>query len=100
MKSARIAAGLVLPFVVLEIVNGGGFTINFPVVLFVVLWGLAAVFLLVAKSLVPRLQTDRKLALSGLRLLPRLVLLAAIAWMWVGIVADQMPCFLGVPNCD
>ena len=22
------------------------------------------------------------------------------AWLWIGILMDQMPCFLGVPNCD
>jgi hypothetical protein len=27
-------------------------------------------------------------------------LLILIALAWSGIVADQMPCFLGVPNCD
>jgi hypothetical protein len=29
-----------------------------------------------------------------------LALLVLIAWFWVGLVDDQMPCFLGVPNCD
>lgn len=23
-----------------------------------------------------------------------------LAFLWVGLVSDQMPCFLGVPNCD
>jgi hypothetical protein len=23
-----------------------------------------------------------------------------IAWLWISIVLDRMPCFLGVPNCD
>jgi hypothetical protein len=23
-----------------------------------------------------------------------------IAWMWVSTVIDQVPCFMGVPNCD
>jgi hypothetical protein len=30
----------------------------------------------------------------------RVVFLAFIARMWIGILIDQMPCFLGVPNCD
>jgi hypothetical protein len=32
--------------------------------------------------------------------LPRIATLIFIAWMWVAVVLDQMPCFLGVPNCD
>ena len=27
-------------------------------------------------------------------------LVLALALVWVGIVADQMPCFIGKPNCD
>jgi hypothetical protein len=26
--------------------------------------------------------------------------LLSIAWEWSALVIDQMPCFLGVPNCD
>jgi hypothetical protein len=25
---------------------------------------------------------------------------ALILMMWAGIIIDQLPCFLGVPNCD
>lgn len=38
--------------------------------------------------------------LNPISLVPRLVLLMLIAWFWVSLVVDQMPCFLGVPNCD
>lgn len=30
----------------------------------------------------------------------RISLSNLIAWKWAGIVLDQMPCFLGIPNCD
>jgi len=33
-------------------------------------------------------------------LLARVAVMIALAWSWIGIVLDQMPCFLGVPNCD
>jgi hypothetical protein len=26
--------------------------------------------------------------------------LILLAWLWVGLIHDQMPCFLGVPNCN
>jgi hypothetical protein len=29
-----------------------------------------------------------------------IVVLVLIGYAWVGIVVDQMPCFLGRPNCD
>ena len=29
-----------------------------------------------------------------------LCLMILITLLWVGVVADQMPCFMGVPNCD
>jgi hypothetical protein len=28
------------------------------------------------------------------------IVLGVIAWFWIAILTDQMPCFLGVPNCD
>jgi hypothetical protein len=37
---------------------------------------------------------------NPINLLLRVAFLALIAWMWGGILIDQMPCFLGVPNCD
>ena len=30
----------------------------------------------------------------------KVVLLGLVAWYWIGLVIDQMPCFLGAPNCD
>jgi hypothetical protein len=32
--------------------------------------------------------------------LVRITLLALITWLWAAILIDQLPCFLGVPNCD
>jgi hypothetical protein len=29
-----------------------------------------------------------------------IAILGFIAYAWAGLVLDQMPCFLGVPNCD
>jgi hypothetical protein len=33
-------------------------------------------------------------------LLLRVIFLILIVWLWVGILIDQMPRFLGVPLCD
>jgi len=61
---------LVIPFMVMEAVN----TQN-----------LNAVFNITAKPVT---------------LVISIVFLVLIAPAWSGIVADPMPCFLGVPNCD
>jgi hypothetical protein len=33
-------------------------------------------------------------------LLLSVLLLFIIAWLWITIIIDQMPCFVGVENCD
>ena len=91
-----VGAIVVVTFMILELFNRrddfGNFLANFPIPLFVVMWLLSAAFVGLVMSL-PR-------SSSLLRLVPRVVLVILIAWLWVGLVADQMPCFLGVPNCD
>jgi hypothetical protein len=53
-------------------------------------------FFVLLMPLVRRLGAEK--SMNHLIVWPRVVIL--IAWMWVGLVVDQMPCFLGVPNCD
>ena len=98
---AIISSSLVLPFVILEFVNARtipGFAHSFPIPLFALLWLLAFSFVYILTRMIRRDSTivTRLPALAGLGV----VVLALIAIAWVGIVVDQMPCFLGVPNCD
>jgi hypothetical protein len=79
-----------LPFLVLELWNGAG---GLPLVLFATLWLLGSAF---AALLLPLLR-DRPRPGA---ILVRVVLSIGIACLWAGIVMDQIPCFLGVPNCD
>jgi hypothetical protein len=63
-------------------------------------WLLAAAFVLMMTPIV-RNQRSVGLNLAGIfRLMPRVAIVPLIAWLWLGLVVDQMPCFLGVPNCD
>lgn len=96
------AAGLllVMPFVGLELTYGQTSYSGFPWPLFGMLWLLATIFIAVVVPMVQSL-----LAGNGLRAHPATFVLGVLvlvitASMWVGIVNDQMPCFLGVPNCD
>ena len=89
MKVAALASSvLVLPLLILEALHTTLTRQNAPglIVLFGLLWLLPALFVLILRT-------------SGYRLL-RVAALLAIALFWGGVVADQMPCFLGVPNCD
>jgi hypothetical protein len=91
-----ISALLVVPFVVLEWMKGGGV----PVVLFTFMWVHA---LFIALALLPgirRLRNERRLgALTPVHWVG-LVIGALLVYVYVGVVVDQLPCFLGVPNCD
>lgn len=90
----------VLPFAVLESVNLGRIPDPFPYAIFLYLWLMFAMFLLslfaivrMAKSKVKRKERVPGFVLNSLVLIFTLVSI-------INILADQMPCFLGVPNCD
>ena len=92
---ALIGFVLVVPFAVLELVNRGHFEEPFPWVLFGFLWALQAVF---AGLMGPVVRTVR--AGRPAWVLLGVVVLAMLAFVWASVVLDQLPCFLGVPNCD
>jgi hypothetical protein len=98
--AAIISLALVLPFLLLEFINGGGFGKSFPVVLFGLMWLLSLGFILLFMPLVRAVPAAEPPLARLARLGPRLILLGLIAWFWIALVVDQMPCFLGVPNCD
>jgi len=100
IRAAIVGLVVVLPFVILEVINQTTFNLEFPFPLFVLMWLLAASSVLVATPVVRSLRTSAGRGASVVRLMPRVVLVILIAWLWVDLVADQMPCFLGVPNCD
>jgi hypothetical protein len=95
---AIVSLILVLPFVLLELRNQP--LNSFPIVLFAFLWLLPLASFLIAMPLVRDAAARRQLAARPFGLLVRVVVVAAIAVVWFGVVRDQMPCFLGVPNCD
>jgi hypothetical protein len=97
---AIVSSFVVLPFVILEAINRPGFADGFPMVLFVVMWALPATFVLVLTALLRRLRAGDRAGLHLGTLVASTVLLISIAWFWVRLVIDQLPCFLGVPNCD
>lgn len=89
-SAAGISSCLVLPFVILEARTRADFFAHFPGALFVVMWLLPFAFVLVWPRVFTR---STPLILRGVALL-------VLAALWLSLVIDQMPCFLGIPNCD
>jgi hypothetical protein len=97
---AIISFLLVIPFMVMEVVNRRNFNEGFPIPLFVILWLLPLLFILTATPMVRNIRAGNSLIANPVILVVRVVFLALLIWLWSGILIDQMPCFLGVPNCD
>ncbi len=95
-----ISSVLVLPFLILESINRQNYQEGFPFLLFGILWILPLSLVLILRSIIRNLQTGKSDIPYALSLLPRIIILVLIAWLWIGVLLDQMPCFLGVPNCD
>jgi hypothetical protein len=97
---ALISTLLVLPFLILELVNHHGFNEGFPAALFALLWLLPLAFILLLLPIVRQRSPGPKTSANRLRLWSRIAVMGFIVWAWVSLVVDQMPCFLGIPNCD
>ena len=94
-----ISAVLVAPFIVLEWVNGG-FHQGFPFVLFAFMAAHALSIVLLLTPAYRRARAARTLGALHLGHWAALVLAALLVYAYVSVVMDQLPCFLGVPNCD
>lgn len=97
---AIISLLVVLPFVILELVNRRDLPQDFPVMLFITMWLLPLFFILALMPILRNLRAGNRSLINPLSLVPRVLLMIFIAWFWIGLTLDQMPCFLGVPNCD
>lgn len=97
---ALISFLLVIPFMIMEVVNRRNLSEGFPIPLFVIMWLLPVLFILTVTPLLRNVRAGNSLLANPILLLVRVVFLSFLVWMWFGILLDQMPCFLGVPNCD
>ncbi len=99
---AMISSMLVLPFLILELINRQSFRARegFPIMLFALLWLLPVAGMLILEPIVRTVRAGNKSRMYPLRLLLSAGFLILIAWLWGAILLDQLPCFLGVPNCD
>jgi hypothetical protein len=99
---AFISFILVLPFALLEFSFNTVNKQNAPglTVLFGLLWLLPTAFIVILAPLVRNIRVGNNVMANPMALLLRVAFLTLIAMMWGGIIVDQLPCFLGVPNCD
>jgi hypothetical protein len=95
MRPPLLATLLLLPLAILEVTQRRAYQEGFPWALFALLWLLAVAFV---RLLPPVL--GRQAGVSRLRLGLAVAGLVLLASAWGAIVVDQLPCFLGVPNCD
>ena len=95
-----ISSILVLPFMALELINRRNYYEGFPVSLFGLLWLLPLAFILILRPIGRNVQPGFRITVNPILLSLGLILMILIAGLWFGVILDQMPCFLGVPNCD
>jgi hypothetical protein len=104
-SSALISFLLILPFMIMEVVNRQSFRVSgkesFPFPLFGILWFQAILFVLSLMLILRNLRrAGNKPLVNAVFLLIGIAFLVSTAWAWGSWIIDQMPCFLGVPNCD
>ena len=100
VTSLLISSTLVAPFVVLQLLNRRAFREDFPFVLFTFMSLHTLFIVLLLVPALRRLRSERNLRALKLGHWAGLVLSAFLAFAYVDVVIDQLPCFLGVPNCD
>lgn len=100
--AATTATAIVAPLAFLQVRNQGLQAMQAAdgSVLFGLLWVAPAAFVLLASPIVRALRSGAAVLDRPLSLLARLVVLTLVAFVWLAVVADQLPCFMGVPNCD
>ena len=97
---AFISLLITLPFAILELANRQNIHEGFPFPLFFMLWLLSIAFILILMPIVRNIQAGNSLMAHPVSLLVRVALLIILAIIWGSLLIDQMPCFMGVPNCD
>ncbi|MBC7932747.1 MAG: hypothetical protein H7Z38_19470 [Rubrivivax sp.] len=109
LKSAAvISLLLVLPFMILDFWFQ---IVNKPIalslknytdfiMLFGFLWLLATAFIVILTPIARNVRAGHGITTNPVTLLFSVAFLVLIAIMWVSLMIDQLPCFIGVPNCD
>jgi hypothetical protein len=94
------SAILVAPFIILEMVTRRAFHEDFPFLLFTFMSLHSLLIVILLAPAQRRLRAERSLRALGLGHWAGLLLGIFLILLYANVVIDQLPCFLGVPNCD
>ena len=97
-SAAIISLIFMLPFAFLDFLFNQ--SVLDPIVLFGTLWLLPMAFLVILVPMVRTVRAGNSIMANPVNLLFRVAFLALIAMLWGSLLIDQLPCFIGVPNCD
>jgi hypothetical protein len=100
IEKLLLAGALVLPFFALQLINRRAFQEEFPVVLFVFMSVHALLIVFLLAPAVRRISATRSIAGLSVAHWAGLVFGILLVGIYASVVRDQLPCFLGVPNCD
>lgn len=100
--AAVVSFALVLPLLILEALNNTVTRQNAPdlALLFGTLWLLPAAFVVILMPMARDARAGRSVTAGPVTLSLKVAFLALVATTWAWGLVDQLPCFLGVPNCD
>lgn len=88
---------LTVPFFITEAITTSGFvTSGFPLALFNTMWVIASLFMFLV---IPFVMAKGRPKGRTLYIVLRIALILILARMWIGLVIDQWPCFLGATGC-
>jgi len=97
---AIISLLIVLPFMILEwVTRSDAPRSNASGILFVIMWLLPMLSIFMVMPIVRNGRAGNSIAANPINLAFRVVFSACLVWMWVVLVMDQMPCFLGGSGC-
>ena len=97
---ALIGLLFVIPFMIMEVVNTRNINAVFNVPLFGIMWLLPVLFILTVIPIARDVRAGNSILAKPIILLIKVVFLIFLTWFWTSLLIDQMPCFMGVPNCD
>jgi hypothetical protein len=104
-KSPLISAAVLgfiflIPLIALELVNRWKFAESFPFQFFTFAWILQTIFILLLIPIIKKIQSGKSLQKNPIIFILQVAGLLLIAYIWAGLIIDQWPCLMGVPNCD
>ena len=98
--AAIISFIIVLPFALLEVTFTTVRNVRAFTMLFGFLWLLPMASIVILMPIMQNIRAGNSVVAKPFNLLLRVAFSALIIMIWLSLVIDQLPCFLGVPNCD